>query len=506
MKDRKRFVFLFLLMVLVLAACGGGDEGVEVEVTAVAVAATATEAPTEEPTAVPTETPVEATEAPTAEPTAAATEEPTAEPVAEPAPARVGIVRFRDSEGVRSGNFELLLEEISPAAAGTHYELWLVDDSSNTLNLGEFVVEGAVNFSGDTAENLLGSYSGAFITVEPDGVADGEIGPVVLNGVIPSESLLHIRHVVTSYPENPDEKAFLIGAEEQLLLAIEHAGLLLEALAGDNLEEAQRHAEHVVNIVDGESGDNYGDLDGDGTAQNPGDGLGVRVYLEGAKEHAQLAADAEAATDEVKLHAGHVQVSSDNALLNLEAAISEAVRVIASDSAAEAQPAADELAGLLALALNGQDANGDGAIAPIENEGGWLTAYEHALNMGSFEFFAAEGSEAVVADDESEPEPTAEGEAPDEAPSAVTVEMVNFVFEPVEVTVAMGTTVTWVNLDSGPQHSATAADGSFDTGLFDSGQEATITFDAPGTFLYYCVLHGTPDGSGMAGTIIVTDG
>ena len=507
MKGKKRLILVYLLVVLALVACGGDSETAGVEATAVPeAAATATDAPTEAATAVATDPPAEPTEAPTAEPTPEATAEPTAVPVVEAAPERLGIVRFRDSDSARAGNFQLLLEGISPAAAGTHYELWLEDDSDNTLNLGEFAVEGNVNFSSDTTENLLSSYSGAFVSIEADGVADGEIGPIVFNGLIPSESLLHIRHIVTGFPSNPDGKGFLIGAEEQLLLASEHAGLLLDALANSDLEEAQRHAEHVTNILDGESGPNYGDLDGDGAAQNPGDGFGVRAYLEGAKEHAQLAADAEGATEEVKLHAGHVVVSSDNALASLEAAIGEAQRVIASDSVAEAQPTAEELAGLLEIVLNGQDANGDGAIAPIEDEGGLLTAYEHALNMGSFEFFAADDSGAAVSADEAPAEPTAEQEAADAEPSPLTIEMVNFAFQPVDVTVPAGTAVTWVNLDSGPQHSATAADGSFDTGLFDSGQEETIAFDTPGTYLYYCVLHGTPDGSGMAATITVTDG
>lgn len=506
MKGKKRFIFVYLLMVLLLVACGGGGETAEVEATAVPeVAATSTEAPAEEPTVAPTEPPAEATEVPTEEPTLEATAEPTAVPVAEPAAERLGILRFRDSEGARAGNFQLLLEGISPAAAGTHYELWLEDDSGNTFNLGEFAVEGNVNFSEDTAEDLLGSYSSAFISIEPDGAADGEIGPVAFEGVIPSESLLHIRHVVTSFPSNPDGKAFLLGTEEQLLLGIEHAGLLLDALASDDLGEAQQHAEHVINILDGEAGSDFGDLDGDGTAQNPGDGFGVRGYLEGAKEHAQLAADAAGATEEVKLHAEHVIISSDNALASLEATIEEALRVIASDSAAEAQPAADELAGLLDIAFNGQDANGDGAIAPIEDEGGLVTAYEHALNMGSFEFFVVGEAGAAVSAEETPAEPTAEPEAAGDEPSPVTVDMVNFVFDPADISVPAGTVVSWVNLDSGPQHSATAADGTFDTGLFDSGQEETITFDTPGTYLYYCVLHGTPDGSGMAATITVTE-
>jgi plastocyanin len=514
--------FVFLIMVLALVACTEKEE-TPAEPTAVPEAAVPTEAPAE-PVEVPTQAPAEAHAAP-AESTEAPAQlaEAAAEPVEAPAEPRLGILRFRDSDSTRAGSYQLLLEGVSVAPAGSHYELWLVDGSFNTLNLGEFVANSDVNFSGSTDQNLLGSHNAAFVSIEADGVADGEIGPVVFNGVVPAGSLLHVRHIVTAFPANPDGKAFLIGAEEQLLQAIEHAGFLLDELAKDNIREVQRHAEHVVNILDGESGASFGDLDGDTIAQNPGDGFGVRAYFDGAKEHAQLAVDAEDATAEVELHAGHVLISSDNALARLDGAIGEALRIIASDSATEAQPAADELARLLDAAFNGQDANGDGAIAPIEDEGGFLTAYEHALNMGSFEFFAADGV-AVAAPSEAAAAPVAEPvEAPAEptealtaeptealtaepveAPAPVTIDMANFAFQPGDITVPVGTAVTWVNKDNGPRHSATAADGSFDTGLLDGGQETTIVFDTPGTYVYYCTLHGSPDGSGMAATITVT--
>jgi plastocyanin len=505
---------LFLLLLILLTAVACAEDGGQPEVAETAVPEQA-DAPDDEaaevveeaaaPTTVPTEAPA---------PTESAAE-PTAVPAkAEPAAERLGILRFRDSDAISAGSFQLLLEDVASPPAGAHYELWLVDDSFNTLNLGAFeVADGNVQFSGSVEQNLLAAYSSAFISLEPDGVDDGEIGAIAFNGTVPAGSLLHIRHIVTAFPGNPDGNAFLSGAQAQLALAAEHAGFLLDELANDNIREAQRHAEHVINILDGETGDTFGDLDGDTVAQNPGDGLGVRAYLEGAKEHTNLATDAEDVTAEVQLHAEHVLISSDNALGRIDAAIGEALRIIASDSAGEAQDAAAELAALLDAAMNGVDANGDGSIAPIANEGGILTAYVHGQNMGSLEFFAADGfnaaapapAEEVAAVEEAAPAPT---ESPAEEPAAaapVTVEMANFAFVPNEMTVPVGTAVTWVNKDSGPRHSATAADGSFDTGLFDSGEESTLTFDTPGTYIYYCSLHGSPDGSGMAATITVTD-
>ncbi|HYH27744.1 MAG TPA: plastocyanin/azurin family copper-binding protein [Actinomycetota bacterium] len=84
-------------------------------------------------------------------------------------------------------------------------------------------------------------------------------------------------------------------------------------------------------------------------------------------------------------------------------------------------------------------------------------------------------------------------------------------FDPQTVTVPVGTTVRWRN-DGQIAHSVTAADGSFDSspgcpsaGCWGPGQEFTHTFTSPGTVPYYCKLHGTPQGSGHAGTVVVVD-
>lgn len=84
------------------------------------------------------------------------------------------------------------------------------------------------------------------------------------------------------------------------------------------------------------------------------------------------------------------------------------------------------------------------------------------------------------------------------APAAAnTVQISNFNFSPATVTVKAGDTVTWTNNDS-VEHSATADDSSFDTGLIGPGKSGTFTFAKAGTYTYHCQVHPT-----MKGTIIV---
>jgi len=77
-------------------------------------------------------------------------------------------------------------------------------------------------------------------------------------------------------------------------------------------------------------------------------------------------------------------------------------------------------------------------------------------------------------------------------------------FESKEITVKVGTTVTWMMNASFP-HTVTADDGTFDSGRMGNGETFTFTFEQAGEFPYYCSLHGGPGGSGMAGTVTVTE-
>jgi plastocyanin len=90
--------------------------------------------------------------------------------------------------------------------------------------------------------------------------------------------------------------------------------------------------------------------------------------------------------------------------------------------------------------------------------------------------------------------PVAESASPDN----VLVSILDFSFDPVTLEIPAGTTVTWLNDGEAP-HTATAEDGSFDTGQLDPGQQAGHTFDQPGTHNYACAFHPQ-----MVGAIVVT--
>lgn len=73
----------------------------------------------------------------------------------------------------------------------------------------------------------------------------------------------------------------------------------------------------------------------------------------------------------------------------------------------------------------------------------------------------------------------------------------NGTYSPTNLIVKVGSTVDWTNKDI-EDHTVTADDNSFDTGLIKSNQSGSLTFDTPGTYSYHCTTH--PE---MQGTIIV---
>jgi LPXTG-motif cell wall-anchored protein len=74
------------------------------------------------------------------------------------------------------------------------------------------------------------------------------------------------------------------------------------------------------------------------------------------------------------------------------------------------------------------------------------------------------------------------------AAASATVTIQDFAFSPKSITIDAGDTVTWRNTDD-VAHSATAEDGTFDTGTFGEGASRSETFDTAGTFQYICTPH-----------------
>ncbi|MEQ9813298.1 MAG: cupredoxin family copper-binding protein [Azospirillaceae bacterium] len=86
-----------------------------------------------------------------------------------------------------------------------------------------------------------------------------------------------------------------------------------------------------------------------------------------------------------------------------------------------------------------------------------------------------------------------------DGPHTHRVHIEDFAFVPATITVRPGDTVEWINDDIAP-HTATAGDGSWDTGLLSTGSVGSIVIgaDTTGRIDYICAFHPH-----MRGVIVV---
>ena len=69
----------------------------------------------------------------------------------------------------------------------------------------------------------------------------------------------------------------------------------------------------------------------------------------------------------------------------------------------------------------------------------------------------------------------------------------NFAFDPDEVTIVTGDSVTWVNDDDGA-HAVEADEGEFDSGNLDNGESFSFIFETAGNYSYDCGYHSSMTG------------
>ena len=89
------------------------------------------------------------------------------------------------------------------------------------------------------------------------------------------------------------------------------------------------------------------------------------------------------------------------------------------------------------------------------------------------------------------------------APSALSVNVKVFKFDPTPLTVAVGTKVNWMNNDE-ILHTVTSGapgqdDGKFNGEMNGQGTSFTFVFTTPGTYTYFCSRH-----NGMRGEVDVS--
>jgi hypothetical protein len=295
MNSRKLIIFILLLL---LVACGSGQDeeatatpGGETVATAVPVDAGVDQEEPTEPAPPEATAGAEPTEMPQAEPTTETESEatPVPDPTSVPEPPATeasGRAGFQDNLAV-ADRFVLELSGISAPPDGQVFQGWLIGDDGTVISIGQLSVSAAgeveLAWNSPDSENLISRVSQFQVTLEPVAGSENPTGQLLLAGELAGDALDSARRLFVNNeeePATPRDIAFAVGLIAQTGVALQHVQNAINAAAIGALPEMRSHLEHVVNILEGATGPRFGDHNGNGNAENPGDGFGVLGYTE----------------------------------------------------------------------------------------------------------------------------------------------------------------------------------------------------------------------------------
>lgn len=320
----------------------------------------------------------------------------------------VGRMRFSDFNNVMDRvSISLGTDSVQPKS-GMHYEAWLIqDDGTNPKDIGPVTYDasgtGQLVFTDPGKQNLLRNHNQIQITLERDNVAISEpTGEVVYSSIFPAQSLVHVRHVLTSFPDAPGEEALMqglyyysgsyidisINGDEEIL-----PGYVYLVKAYETGDEAtfRKRIEEVVNLIVGDQSDLYGDHDNSGEMDsNEGDGFGSLPngdrlgYIQETALQAKYAAEAPDSTANIRKYGANLQICSDNMETWTREILPLALQLKDMPTGPEMKPIIEQLSALGNNLLDGVDADGDGIIESISGECGAGLAYENGWYFADF--------------------------------------------------------------------------------------------------------------------------
>jgi hypothetical protein len=304
----------------------------------------------------------------------------------------IGVLRFQDGSA--------LVDEVTMTAtgmslppAGSQYEVWLIEENGEQRrSIGTLPLDdkgnGTISFVDPQGRNLLASYNKMEITVEPKpDPSPNPTSTVAFSVTLPTEGLMHVRHLLVSFAGTPGKIGLLDGLVKDASLIDNSAQQMLAAYKSGDDKTTRQEAEAILNILVGNQNDDYKDWNGDGSVNDPSDGFGMLLngdntgYIQGTYSHADYSVTAPDATDNMKLHGGHVKIAAQN-VADWSPQLRDLMKqVLTSPPGTDSGPSIRQAVVLSDNILKGTDLNGNEKIEPIPGEGGAETAYQHAYYM-----------------------------------------------------------------------------------------------------------------------------
>jgi hypothetical protein len=252
----------------------------------------------------------------------------------------IGLAALRDS------TLHAQVDGLPPAGDGFAYEAWLVGGDVSPVLIGpveEAAGAAAIDFAGTEAESVLVHHDGLAISLELSPDPDPTVlGAEVYAARASDEAIALVRLLHDVSPDLPLTDAVLQGLEAQVHHYTSHLNLTVDAISQGNLEAAKVHAEHVINVIEGREGAEFGDWNGDGLSQNPGDNFGLLPYLRILTLLLQPSPDPSQPTPEPESPHGGALARLGTLIAMTEDARGLASRIATADTISEVEPLGEE--------------------------------------------------------------------------------------------------------------------------------------------------------------------
>ena len=209
---------------------------------------------------------------------AGAQAEPTTAPVPQNEP--VSAVVIRDS------SLEAQLPGVNIPPAGQSYHAWLLGgegveplhlNRDGTVDLlGNELI---ISFAHPDGANLLAQYAQFVVSLEEEGSLLAQPSAVIYAADFDPNAVQLVQLANQEKGGDAVLQNLRSWLPRQVDHFITHSGFALDGIQRDDLPYVKTHSEHTLNIVEGRTGELYQDWDGNGSAQNPGDDVGIVPYL-----------------------------------------------------------------------------------------------------------------------------------------------------------------------------------------------------------------------------------
>lgn len=301
-----------------------------------------------------------------------------------------GILRFQDGAAI-ADQATLTAQAMPAPSKGNHYEVWLTGIEER-LSLGILSLDsngkGILVFSDPQGLNLIARYDNVEITLESntDSNLDSS-GQVAYSFTQPREGYVHVRYLLSSFPNAPEGTGLIQGLSRNSKIINETARKMLASFESGDNASVRKNAESIMNLLAGSQSQDHKDWNKDGTLTDASDGYGLLLngdnlgYMQAVYAEADYAANTPGATQKMIVYGEDVKICVQNLAQWIPQLRAQVMTILNSAPGTDLEKPVRNAATLAEQIINGTDLNGNGKVDPLAGEGGAQTAYEYAYYM-----------------------------------------------------------------------------------------------------------------------------